>query len=54
MTSDANVTLWVKAEPFSYGAFPTAPHPRLTLNVCTVNSLLLFKVCNQWLGIRGS
>ncbi|KAK3084980.1 hypothetical protein FSP39_022321 [Pinctada imbricata] len=29
---DTSVSLWVKAEPFSYGAFPTAPHPRLTLN----------------------
>ncbi|KAL3857180.1 hypothetical protein ACJMK2_011872 [Sinanodonta woodiana] len=26
------VNLWVKAEPFSYGAFPIAPHPRLTIS----------------------
>ncbi|XP_021370159.1 TBCC domain-containing protein 1-like, partial [Mizuhopecten yessoensis] len=31
MTEHA-VCLWVKAEPFSYGAFPIAPHPRLTFS----------------------
>ncbi|XP_050409329.1 TBCC domain-containing protein 1 [Patella vulgata] len=28
--SRASVELWAKAEPFSYGAIPVAPHPRLT------------------------
>ncbi|XP_064612492.1 TBCC domain-containing protein 1-like isoform X2 [Liolophura sinensis] len=26
------VSLWVKAEPFSYGALPVPPHPRLSTN----------------------
>lgn len=30
--SEHSVCLWVKAEPFSYGAFPIAPHPRLTFS----------------------
>ena len=33
MSSETNVSLWVKAEPFSYGAFHIAPHPRLNFNV---------------------
>ncbi len=28
-----SVTLWVKAEPFTYGALPAAPHPRLSFHV---------------------
>ncbi|KAL4223165.1 TBCC domain-containing protein 1 [Mactra antiquata] len=32
MASDTTVSLWVKAEPFSYGAFHIAPHPRLNFN----------------------
>lgn len=32
MDLDTNVSLWVKAEPFSYGAFHIAPHPRLNFN----------------------
>ena len=27
------VSLWVKAEPFTYGALPVAPHPRLSFHV---------------------
>ncbi|CAH1802200.1 unnamed protein product, partial [Owenia fusiformis] len=26
------VTLWVKSEPFSFGALPVAPHPRLSVH----------------------
>lgn len=32
MSLDTSVSLWVKAEPFSYGAFHIAPHPRLNFN----------------------
>ena len=28
-----SVSLWVKAEPFTYGALPVAPHPRLSFHV---------------------
>lgn len=30
--TEVNPSLWVKSEPFSYGAFPIAPHPRLAYN----------------------
>lgn len=32
MASETVVSLWVKAEPFSYGAFHIAPHPRLSFS----------------------
>ncbi len=35
-----SVTLWVKAEPFTYGALPAAPHPRLSFHVSTDCSIL--------------
>ena len=41
MSADTSVSLWVKAEPFSYGAFHIAPHPRLNFNVSSV-------LCKDW------
>ncbi|XP_052797396.1 TBCC domain-containing protein 1-like [Mya arenaria] len=32
MAGETNVSLWVRAEPFSYGALHIAPHPRLNFN----------------------
>ena len=43
--SDTSVSLWVKSEPFSYGAFHIAPHPRLNFNVSAL-SFLGYK--NNW------
>ena len=40
MSSETSVSLWVKAEPFSYGAFHIAPHPRLNFNVSIIAILL--------------
>ena len=31
--SEKAVSIWVKAEPFSYGTIPVAPHPRLNSTV---------------------
>ena len=36
MSSRVGVELWVKAEPFSYGALPVAPHPRLNFTVSEI------------------
>ena len=41
MSADTSVSLWVKAEPFSYGAFHIAPHPRLNFNVSS-------GLCKDW------
>ncbi|KAK7475667.1 hypothetical protein BaRGS_00033093 [Batillaria attramentaria] len=40
MTSKAGVELWVKAEPFSYGALPVAPHPRL--NFTNIKKIVIY------------
>lgn len=40
------VSLWVKAEPFSYGAFHIAPHPRLNFNVSDILMILASHVIN--------
>ncbi|BFZ04625.1 hypothetical protein BsWGS_07663 [Bradybaena similaris] len=34
------VTLWVKAEPFSYGTIPVAPHPRL--NSTNIRKIVIY------------
>ena len=34
------LTLWVKSEPFTFGALPVPPHPRLSVHVCTLKWLL--------------
>ncbi|PVD31714.1 hypothetical protein C0Q70_07132 [Pomacea canaliculata] len=38
--SRTGVDLWVKAEPFSYGALPVAPHPRL--NFSNIKKILIY------------
>lgn len=40
MTSKVGVELWVKAEPFSYGALPVAPHPRL--NFTNIKKIVIY------------
>ncbi|XP_052248923.1 TBCC domain-containing protein 1-like isoform X2 [Dreissena polymorpha] len=40
MASDPNVSLWVKAEPFSYGALHIAPHPRL--NFTNIKKIVIY------------
>ncbi|KAL5017386.1 hypothetical protein ScPMuIL_006975 [Solemya velum] len=37
---DVSVNLWVKAEPFSYGAFPIAPHPKL--NFSNIKKIVIY------------
>ncbi|XP_076452552.1 TBCC domain-containing protein 1-like [Babylonia areolata] len=40
MSSYLGVELWVKAEPFSYGALPVAPHPRL--NFTNIKKIVIY------------
>nr|ADG63460.1 crystallin gamma S-like protein [Crepidula fornicata] len=40
MSSRVGVELWVKAEPFSYGALPVAPHPRL--NFTNIKKIVIY------------
>ncbi|KAL8610824.1 hypothetical protein ACOMHN_056679 [Nucella lapillus] len=40
MASHVGVELWVKAEPFSYGALPVAPHPRL--NFTNIKKIVIY------------
>ncbi|XP_041350328.1 TBCC domain-containing protein 1-like isoform X2 [Gigantopelta aegis] len=38
--SGVSVSLWVKAEPFSYGALPVTPHPRL--NFSNIKKIVIY------------
>jgi len=41
ITTDTNaVSLWVRAEPFSYGTIPVAPHPRL--NSTNIKKIVIY------------